>query len=161
PDGRCRAFDAAASGYVRGEGIAAIVLKSRAQAIADGDRIYALIRGSAVNQDGRTLALTSPSRAAQEAMLKAAYESAGVSPAQVDYIEAHGTATAVGDVVEVAALSTVLRPDRPADRKCLIGSVKTNIGHLECVAGLAGVIKTVLALRHRQIPPSLHFIQPN
>src|SRR5581483_1864323 len=161
PDGKCRTFDAGANGYVRGEGVAAIILKPQAQALADGDRICGLIRGSAVNQDGRTLALTAPNRAAQEAMLTSAYAAAGVSPAEIDYVEAHGTATAVGDVVEVAALSAVLRRDRPFERKCLTGSVKTNIGHLECVAGLAGLIKTVLALRHRQIPPSLNFTRAN
>ncbi|HEV2620312.1 MAG TPA: beta-ketoacyl synthase N-terminal-like domain-containing protein, partial [Acidobacteriaceae bacterium] len=124
-DGKCRTFDADANGYVRGEGAAALVLKTYSQAQADGDRIYGLIRGSAINQDGRTLALTTPNRAAQEAMLEAAYEAAAISPADVDYVEAHGTATPIGDVIEVAALSAVLQQGRPADRKCLIGSVKT------------------------------------
>ncbi|WP_460930938.1 SDR family oxidoreductase, partial [Oleiagrimonas citrea] len=161
PDGKCRTFDADANGYVRGEGAAALILKPYSKAQEDGDRVYGLIRGSAINQDGRTLALTSPNREAQEAMLTAAYEAAGISPGEVDYVEAHGTATPIGDVIEVAALSSVLQQGRSVDNKCLIGSVKTNIGHLEAAAGMAGVIKTVLSMKHRQIPASLNFEQPN
>jgi acyl transferase domain-containing protein/acyl carrier protein len=161
PDGRCHAFDAAANGFVRGEGAGMIVLKPLAQALADNDRIYAVIRGTAVNQDGRTLGLTVPSEEAQEALLRQAYQNAGVDPATVQYIESHGTGTLVGDPIEARALGRVLSAKRPADRPCLIGSVKTNIGHLEAGSGIAGLIKTALALHHRCVPGNLHFHQPN
>ncbi|EKE80856.1 type I polyketide synthase [Idiomarina xiamenensis] len=161
PDGRCYTFDARANGYVRGEGVGSIILKPLSKAVEDGDRVYCTIRGSSMNQDGRTLALTAPSRNAQEAMLASAYEAAGVSPGDIDYIEAHGTATAIGDVIEVSALSTVLRQNRKPTQQCLVGSVKTNIGHLEAAAGMAGVIKTVLAMKHRIIPPSINFSDKN
>ncbi|MGP0067607.1 MAG: amino acid adenylation domain-containing protein [Isosphaeraceae bacterium] len=161
PDGHCRAFDAQANGYVRGEGAGMVVLKPLSRALADGDPIYAVIRGGAVNQDGRTNGLTAPSRSAQEAVLRAAYRHAGISPGQVDYIEAHGTGTQLGDPIELAALGAVLGEGRGRDRLCSLGSVKTNIGHLEAAAGVAGLIKAALALRHRTIPPSLHFSQPN
>ncbi len=145
PDGRCKTFDAGADGYVRGEGAGMVVLKPLSRALADGDPIYAVIRGGAVNQDGRTNGLTAPSRSAQEAVLRAAYRQAGVSPGQVDYIEAHGTGTLLGDPIELAALGSVLGERRGADRPCALGSVKTNIGHLEAAAGVAGLIKTALA----------------
>ncbi len=161
PGGRCRTFDAGADGYVRGEGAGMVALKPLSRALADGDPIYAVIRGGAVNQDGRTNGLTAPSRSAQEAVLRAAYRQAGVSPEQVDYIEAHGTGTLLGDPIELAALGSVLGEGRGLDRPCSLGSVKTNIGHLEAAAGVAGLIKTALALRHRTIPPSLHFSRPN
>ena len=161
PDGQCRAFDAQADGYVRGEGAGMVALKPLSRAIADGDPIYAVIRGGAVNQDGRTNGLTAPSRLAQEAVLRAAYRQAGVSPGQIDYVEAHGTGTLLGDPIELAALGAVLSEGRDVDRLCALGSVKTNIGHLEAAAGVAGLIKTALALHHREIPPSLHFSQPN
>ncbi|MHB1426550.1 MAG: type I polyketide synthase, partial [Gemmataceae bacterium] len=161
PDGRCHAFDAAANGFVRGEGAGTILLKPLAQALTDNDRIYALLRGTAVNQDGRTPGLTVPSEAAQETLLRQAYQNAGVDPATVRYIEAHGTGTLVGDPIEARALGRVLSADRPADRPCLVGSVKTNIGHLEAGSGIAGLIKTALALHHRRIPGNLHFHQPN
>jgi acyl transferase domain-containing protein/NADPH:quinone reductase-like Zn-dependent oxidoreductase/aryl carrier-like protein len=161
PDGRCRAFDAAANGFVRGEGAGMIVLKPLSRALADGDRIYALIRGSAVNQDGRTPGLTVPSEEAQEALLRAAHQRAGTSPAQVQYVEAHGTGTLVGDPIEARALGRVLSAERSANRPCLLGSVKTNIGHLEAASGIAGLIKTALALHHRRIPGNLHFVHPN
>ncbi|HKM52304.1 MAG TPA: beta-ketoacyl synthase N-terminal-like domain-containing protein, partial [Isosphaeraceae bacterium] len=161
PDGRCRAFDAQADGYVRGEGAGMVALKPLSRAIADGDPIYAVIRGGAVNQDGRTNGLTAPSRLAQEAVLRGAYWQAGVSPGQIDYVEAHGTGTLLGDPIELAALGAVLSEGRDLDRRCALGSVKTNIGHLEAAAGVAGLIKTALALHHRVIPPSLHFSQPN
>ena len=161
PDGRCHAFDAGANGFVRGEGAGMILLKPLGRALADGDHIYAVIRGTAVNQDGRTPGMTVPSQAAQEALLRQAYQNAGLAPAQVQYVEAHGTGTLVGDPIEAAALGHVLSADRPADRPCLVGSVKTNIGHLEAGSGIAGVIKTALALYHRRIPGNLHFVRPN
>ncbi len=161
PDGRCRAFDAQANGYVRGEGAGAIVLKPLSLAMADGDSIYAVIRGSAINQDGRTNGLTAPSKAAQEAVLRDAYRQAGTLAGQVDYIEAHGTGTLLGDPIEVAAIGSVLAEGRAPGTHCALGSVKTNLGHLEAAAGIAGLIKTALALHHSEIPPSLNFAEPN
>jgi acyl transferase domain-containing protein len=160
-DGRCKTFDAAADGYVRGEGAGVVVLKPLSQALTDGDQIYAVLRGSATNHDGRTNGLTAPSRHAQEAVLTEAYRHAGLSPGTVQYVEAHGTGTALGDTIEANALGSVLAEGRTPDSRCLIGSVKTNIGHLEAAAGMAGLIKTALALHHREIPASLHFEQPN
>jgi acyl transferase domain-containing protein/acyl-CoA synthetase (AMP-forming)/AMP-acid ligase II/NADPH:quinone reductase-like Zn-dependent oxidoreductase/NAD(P)-dependent dehydrogenase (short-subunit alcohol dehydrogenase family)/acyl carrier protein len=160
-DGRCKAFDAKANGYVRSEGAGVVVLKPLSKAQADGDPIYAIIRGTAVNQDGRTNGLTAPNRHAQEAVLREAYQDARVAPAEIQYIEAHGTGTALGDPIEVGALSAVLAQNRPAERRCALASVKTNIGHLEGAAGVAGIIKVALALKHGEIPPSLHFEQPN
>jgi acyl transferase domain-containing protein/NADPH:quinone reductase-like Zn-dependent oxidoreductase/acyl carrier protein len=161
PDGRCHAFDAAANGFVRGEGAGFVVLKPLSRALADGDRIYALIRGSAVNQDGRTPGLTVPNEEAQVALLRQVYRRAGVDPAGVGYIEAHGTGTPVGDPIEARALGRVLSAGRVENRPCLVGSVKTNIGHLEAGSGIAGLIKTALALHHRRIPGNLHFHRPN
>ncbi|MCI0526765.1 MAG: polyketide synthase, partial [Nitrospira sp.] len=161
PDGRCKAFGAQANGYVRGEGAGMVVLKPLSNALADHDPIYAVIRGSAVNNDGRTNGLTAPNRWAQETVLRDAYQQAGVSPGQVQYVEAHGTGTLLGDPIEAKALGAVLTVDRPSGRICLLGSVKTNIGHLETAAGIAGLIKVALALKHREIPPSLHFHTPN
>jgi acyl transferase domain-containing protein len=161
PDGRCKAFDAGANGYVRGEGAGIVVLKPLSNALADRDPIYAIIRGSAVNNDGRTNGLTAPNRWAQEDVLREAYRRAEVSPGRVQYIEAHGTGTLLGDPIEARALGTVLAVDRPPGHYCAIGSVKTNIGHLETAAGIAGLIKVVLALKHQEIPPSLHFHKPN
>ncbi|OJH36748.1 hybrid non-ribosomal peptide synthetase/type I polyketide synthase [Cystobacter ferrugineus] len=160
-DGRCKAFDAAANGYVRSEGSGMIVLKPLSKALEDGDSIYALIRGGAVNQDGRSNGLTAPNPAAQEAVLRAAYEDAGVPPSRVQYVEAHGTGTKLGDPIEVKSLAAVVGADRPEGNVCALGSVKTNIGHLEAAAGIAGLIKVALSLKHRQIPPSLHFKVPN
>ncbi|HEY9405602.1 MAG TPA: type I polyketide synthase, partial [Pyrinomonadaceae bacterium] len=161
PDGRCKAFDARANGLVRGEGAGIVVLKPLSQAVADGDPIYALIHGSAVNQDGRSNGMTAPNRFAQEAVMRTAYRRAGISPGQVRYVEAHGTGTALGDPIEAMALGTVLATDRPADDYCAIGSVKTNIGHLEAAAGVAALIKVSLMLKHRTIPASLHFETPS
>lgn len=160
-DGRCKAFDARADGYVRGEGAGIVVLKPLSHALADNDPVYAVIRGSAINQDGRTTGLTAPSRGSQEAVLAAAYRRADLSAGLVQYVEANGTATPLGDRIEAAALGAVLARGRAPDSRCLIGSVKTNIGHLGAAAGVAGLIKVVLALRHRAIPPSLHFADPN
>ncbi|MEO6809431.1 MAG: amino acid adenylation domain-containing protein, partial [Isosphaeraceae bacterium] len=161
PDGRCKAFDALADGYVRGEGAGIVVLKPLSRALADGDPVYALIRGGAVNQDGRSNGLTAPSRSAQEAVLRAAYRRAGVEPGQIQYVEGHGTGTLLGDPIEANALGTVLAEGRLSGRPCALGSVKTNIGHLEAAAGAVGLIKTALALHHREIPPSLHFHEAN
>ncbi|MGA9994261.1 MAG: aminotransferase class III-fold pyridoxal phosphate-dependent enzyme, partial [Pyrinomonadaceae bacterium] len=161
PDGRCKAFDAEANGFVRSEGVGLVVLKPLSKALADGDRVYALILGSAINQDGRTNGLMAPNQSSQEAVLREAYRRAGVSPGQVQYVEAHGTGTLLGDPIEVKALGAVLATERAAENKCYIGSVKTNLGHLESAAGVAGLIKLALSLKHQQIPPSLHFSEPN
>ena len=155
PDGRCKAFDASADGFGHGEGCGIVVLKRLSDARAAGDRVLAVIRGSAVNQDGRSSSLTAPSGLAQEAVVRSALASAGVAPSLVSYVEAHGTGTALGDPIEANALAAVLGPGRA--RPLVLGSVKTNLGHLEAAAGVAGVIKVVLALGHRQIPRSLHF----
>ena len=160
-DGRCKTFDARGDGFVEGEGCAVIVLKRLADALADGDRILALVRGSAVNQDGASSGLTAPNGPSQETVIRAALERAGVTPSDVGYIEAHGTGTSLGDPIEVQALASVLGEGRPADRPLVIGSVKTNIGHTQAAAGIAGLVKLVLALQHREIPPNLHFEQPN
>jgi acyl transferase domain-containing protein/acyl-CoA synthetase (AMP-forming)/AMP-acid ligase II/acyl carrier protein len=161
PDGRCKAFDAGANGIVRGEGAGVIILKPLSKALSDSDPIYAVIRGSAVNQDGSTNGIAAPNPKAQEEVLREAYRMAGVSPGQVDYVETHGTGTLLGDPIEAKALGEVLAASRPVDKPCAIGSVKTNIGHLEAAAGIAGVIKVALSLKHREIPPSLHFQVPN
>ncbi len=159
PDGRCKTFDAAANGYVRGEGCGMIVLKRLSDAVADGDNILALIRGSAVNQDGRSSGLTVPNGPSQQAVIRRALETGGIDPSQVSYVEAHGTGTSLGDPIEVGALGAVFQDHR--EHPLLIGSVKTNIGHLESGAGIAGLMKTVLALHHGEIPPNLHFNEPS
>ncbi|XXX73808.1 type I polyketide synthase [Sorangium sp. So ce134] len=156
-DGRCKTFDAQANGFVRGEGCGIVVLKRLSDALADGDPVLALIRGSAVNQDGRSTGLTAPSVLAQKALLRQALDSAGVSASEVGYVEAHGTGTPLGDPVEMEALRDVLGKPREDGSTCVLGAVKTNIGHLEAAAGIAGVIKAVLALQHGEIPANLHF----
>ena len=161
PDGRCRTFDAQANGYVRGEGCGVVVLKPLASALADGDTIYAVVRGSALNQDGRSNGLTAPNGQAQEEVIHQALTAARIEPAQVRYVEAHGTGTPLGDPVEVQALQAVYGKDRDSDFPLVIGSVKTNIGHLEAAAGMAGLIKTALSLHHGQIPRHLHFKEAN
>ncbi|HTB80149.1 MAG TPA: beta-ketoacyl synthase N-terminal-like domain-containing protein, partial [Opitutaceae bacterium] len=160
---RCRAFDAAADGYVRGEGCGMIVLKRLSDARAAGDNILAVVRGSAINQDGRSNGLTAPNGPAQQVVVREALKRAKVKPAEIGYIEAHGTGTPLGDPIEVEALKAVLLEGRGPERVCGIGSVKTNIGHLEAAAGIAGLIKVVLALRHEHIPPNLHLqsLNPN
>ena len=152
PDGRCKSFDASADGYGRGEGCGVLVLKRLADAQRDGDRVLGVILGSAVAQDGRTDGIMAPSQHAQENLLRIACRNARVAPVELDYIEAHGTGTCLGDPIEVRALSAVAGVGRPADQPCLIGSVKANIGHLEAASGVAGVIKAVLALWHGVIP---------
>ncbi|WP_438939825.1 type I polyketide synthase, partial [Catenulispora rubra] len=162
PDGHCYTFDARANGYVRAEGAGLVVLKPLRAALDDGDRIHAVIRGSAVNNDGGGTGLTTPSSQAQEAVIRAACRAAGVPPHQVQYVELHGTGTKVGDPVEAEALGNALGKPREADSPPLaVGSVKTNIGHLEAAAGIAGLMKTVLSLKHRELPASLHFDTPN
>ncbi|WP_447008064.1 type I polyketide synthase [Saccharothrix isguenensis] len=161
PDGRCHTFDARANGYVRGEGGGLVVLKPLENALADGDEVYCVIHGGAVNNDGGGLHLTTPDARAQERLLRAAYLDAGVDPGEVQYVELHGTGTRVGDPVEAAALGAVLGTAREAGRPVPVGSVKTNIGHLEGAAGIAGLIKAALAIRHRRVPRSLHFDTPN
>ncbi|MCB0171116.1 MAG: type I polyketide synthase [Anaerolineae bacterium] len=160
PDGRCKTFDARADGFVRGEGCGVVVLKRLADALMDGDNILAVIRGSAVNQDGRTNVLTAPSGQAQQAVVQQALNNAGLTPDQISYIEAHGTGTSLGDPIEVEALAQVIG-SRSSDNLCVLGSVKTNIGHLEAAAGIAGLIKVVLSLQHQTIPPHLHFNKIN
>jgi len=161
PAGRCKTFDADADGYVRGEGCGVVALKRLADAVRDRDHIAALIRGSAVNNDGRSSGLTAPSGPAQRAVIAAALSAAAVAPAQIDYVEAHGTGTALGDPIEVRALAAALAAGRPVDQPFYLGSVKTNIGHLEAAAGIAGLIKVVLALGQGVIPPHLHLARPN
>ncbi|MFB9547707.1 beta-ketoacyl synthase N-terminal-like domain-containing protein, partial [Micromonospora sagamiensis] len=155
-DGRCKSFDAAADGYVRGEGCGMVVLKRLADARRDGDPVLAVIRGTAMNQNGRGEALTAPHAGSQEAVVRDALRDAGVTPDQVDLIEAHGVGTPLADVVEATALTSVFGADRDADRPCALGAVKTNIGHLEMAAGIASLIKVVLSLQHGTIPPHLH-----
>ena len=160
-DGRCKTFDAAADGFVRGEGCGMVVLKRLSDAERDGDRILGVIRGSAVNQDGASAGLTAPNGPAQEEVIREALARAGVAPAEVDYLEAHGTGTELGDPVEVVAAASVYGPGREAERPLLLGSVKTNVGHLEGAAGVAGLIKVLLSLRAGEIPKHLHFERPN
>jgi amino acid adenylation domain-containing protein len=160
PDGRCKVFDAKADGYVRGEGAGLVVLKRLRDALADGDPIYAVIRGSAVHQDGRTNGLMAPSRDSQEAVLRAAWRDAAVPPQHVQYVEAHGTGTLLGDSIEARALGAVMGASR-LNGPCFVGSVKSNFGHLEAAAGVAGLIKVALSLRERALPPSLHYDTPN
>jgi len=161
PDGRCKAFDDSANGYVRGEGCAAIVLKRLSDALADGDPIWAVVRGSAVNQDGRSNGLTAPNGAAQQQLIRDALRNAGVAPHELQYVEAHGTGTALGDPIEINSLNAVTSAGRPKSQPLLVGSCKPNIGHLEPAAGIAGLIKAVLCLNHRQLPPSLFCEKPN
>ncbi|MCA9008272.1 MAG: thioester reductase domain-containing protein [Planctomycetaceae bacterium] len=161
PSGQCFAFDERANGYVRGEGAGLVYLKPLSRAQQDGDRIYAVVRAAVVNQDGHTSSMTVPGVKSQMEMLRQAYHQAGFSPHQVDYVEAHGTGTPVGDPIESEALGNVLGKGRPSSRKCLIGSVKTNIGHLESGSGIAGMIKSALVLHHRMIPPNQNFKTPN
>jgi acyl transferase domain-containing protein/NADPH:quinone reductase-like Zn-dependent oxidoreductase/acyl carrier protein len=161
PDGRCKTFDAAADGYVRGEGCGVIVIKRLEDAVRDGDRIRAVIRGSAINQDGASGGLTVPNGVAQQRVITDALKRSGLEPSDVDYLEAHGTGTSLGDPIEVQAAGAVLGEGRDADRPLLIGSAKTNIGHLEAAAGIAGVIKVILSLENELLPQHLHFENPS
>lgn len=156
PDGRCKPFSTAADGIGRGEGCAAVLLKRLSDAERDGDRVLAVVRATAVNSDGRSAGLLAPNPVAQEALLHTAYARAGLAAAHIDYVEAHGTGTPLGDPIEAGALGAVLGQGRESDQPLLLGSVKGNIGHLESAAGIAGLVKTVLALHHDRVPPSLH-----
>ena len=158
-DGRCRAFDASGHGYVRGEGVCAAILKRQSQAESDGDTIRAVVRGTAVNHDGRKQGITLPSSEAQEELIRRTYKIADVDPAHTQYFEAHGTGTAAGDPRETRAIGAVFSTDR--EHALNVGSVKTNIGHLEGASGLAGIIKATLSLENKKIPPNMHFSSPN
>ncbi|MFZ0546860.1 MAG: condensation domain-containing protein, partial [Candidatus Promineifilaceae bacterium] len=159
-DGHCKTFDAKADGYVRGEGCGVVVLKRLSDAQRDGDTVLAVLRGSAVNQDGRSNGLTAPNGRAQQAVIRQAMDDAGVEPSEIDYIEAHGTGTPLGDPIEIQALRAVLDGQKNG-RPIYVGSVKTNIGHLESAAGIAGLIKVILSLRHGCIPPHLNYTELN
>src|ERR1700722_1503271 len=161
PDGKCKTFDAAADGYVRGEGVGVVIVKRLADAIRDGDRIRAVIRGSAVNQDGASGGLTGPNGVAQQRVITDALAHAGVAAGDVGYLEAHGTGTSLGDPIEVQAAAAAFGKGREDGRPLLIGSVKTNIGHLEAAAGIAGLIKIILSLEHEELPKHLHFQNPS
>lgn len=161
PDKACKTFDVLANGFVRGEGAGVVALKRLSDALANRDRIYAVILTTAINQDGRTLGISVPDGEAQMAITRQACALAGIKPAAIRYAEVHGTGTPVGDPIEANALGTVLGEGRLLTKPCLFGSVKTNIGHLEAGAGVAGLIKLALILHHGQIPPNLHFITPN
>ncbi|MFG2087065.1 SDR family NAD(P)-dependent oxidoreductase [Spirillospora sp. NPDC048824] len=160
-DGHCKAFDASADGMVRAEGCGAVVMKRLSDAVRDGDRILAVVKGSGVNSDGRSNGLVAPNSDAQRALLRDVYASAGIDTREVDYVEAHGTGTFLGDPIEAKAVGDVLGAGREPDAPLLLGSAKSNLGHMESAAGIAGLIKTVLALHHRVIPPSAHYKEPN
>src|SRR6185503_14359277 len=161
PSGKCHSFDARADGYVRGEGIGVVILKPLARALADGDRVYAVIRATAVNQDGQTSTITVPSAEAQSALLREALADAGLRPDDVTFVESHGTGTPVGDPIEAHAIGSVFGKDRADGQRVMIGAVKSAIGHLESAAGIAGVIKTALCISHGAIPPNYNFAKPN
>lgn len=161
PDGRCKTFDADANGYVRGEGCGVVILKRMSDALADGDNILAVIRGSAVNHNGRSSSLVAPNGPSQQTLIRQTLENAGVEPSQVSYVEVQGTGTSLGQPIEVEALAAVYGENRNQDNLLVIGSVKTNIGHLEAASGMASIIKVILAMQHQQIPPHLHFHRPN
>ncbi len=161
PDGRCKTWDSRANGYVRGEGAGMVVLKKLSDALRDGDAVYAVIRATASNQDGRTPGITVPSGEAQKQLAREALQMAGIAADHVRYVEAHGTGTPVGDPIEAKALGEVFGQARTDGQKCMVGSVKTNIGHLEAAAGVAGLIKAALVLKNKQVPPHLHLINPN
>src|SRR5690606_28215249 len=160
PDGHCKTFDAAADGFVRSEGCGVVLIQRLSDALADGDRIWALVRGWAVNQAGPTSAFAVPNGLAQAQVLRDALAAARVDPASVGYVEAHGTGTSLGDPIEMEAIASVYGAQRDIGQPLWVGAVKSNVGHLEAAAGVTGLIKTVLALWHRQIPPNVHFRHP-
>ncbi len=161
PDGQCKSFDNQANGFVPGEGVGVVILKPLARAIADGDQIHAVIKGSGCNQSGKTNGISAPSGVAQTELATAVYEQAKIDPDTITFMEAHGTATKLGDMVEVSALTNAFQRSTARQQFCALGSVKSNIGHTAAASGIASMIKAVLALRHRQLPPSLHFKTPN
>jgi acyl transferase domain-containing protein/acyl carrier protein len=161
PDGRCKSFDAAANGYARGEGCGVVVLKRMSDALADGDRILALVKGSAVNQDGKSNGLTAPNGLAQQGVIRQALENAGVDAADIQYIEAHGTGTPLGDPIEMEAVGRIFQQTHSAESPLFVGSAKTNVGHTEACAGMVGIIKVIQALRQETIPPNVHFRDPS
>jgi acyl transferase domain-containing protein/NADPH:quinone reductase-like Zn-dependent oxidoreductase/NAD(P)-dependent dehydrogenase (short-subunit alcohol dehydrogenase family) len=161
PDGRCKTFDSQANGFVPSEGCGVVVLKPLADALRDGDRVYAVIRGTAVNQDGCTNVLTAPNGLAQQEVIRAALKNGHVAPSSISYVETHGTGTALGDPIEVEALAEVLGAESPEAGRCALGAVKSNLGHLEAAAGIAGLIKAALALDREEIPPNLHYSELN
>ncbi|GDY59745.1 hypothetical protein SVIO_103680 [Streptomyces violaceusniger] len=167
PDGVCRPFDEGANGMVRGEGVGALYLKPLSRALADGDTVHGLVRGSGVGHSGRVPSMTVPNPAAQAELIASVYRRAGVDPRTVTYIEAHGTATNVGDPIEVRGLRKAFADlmggaeNQPVEPWCALGSVKSNVGHLEAAAGLAGTVKTLLAMRHGALPASIHFDTAN
>ncbi len=162
PSGACRAFDASADGFVRAEGAGVVILRPLADAIADGNPIYAVIRGTGISSDGRDGGhMMAPGRHGQMQAMRDAYDQAGVAPSEIHYVEAHGTGTNIGDPVEIAALAEVMGPGRPADRPLLVASVKGNLGHTESASGIAGLIKAALSIHHRELPAQLHFETPN
>jgi acyl transferase domain-containing protein/acyl carrier protein len=161
PAGACKTFDASAAGYVRGEGCGVIVLKRLSTAVADGDQILSVIRGSAVNHNGRNSSLVAPHGPSQQALIRSALAQGGVNPAQVSYVEVQGTSTALGQPIEVEALSAVFGENRSPDQPLWMGSVKTNLGHLEAASGMASLMKVILSMQHGEIPPHLHFNTPN
>lgn len=161
PDGQCKTFDASADGYARGEGCGVVILKTLAQALADGDEVLSVIRGTGVNHDGASNGLTAPSGKAQEKVIRAALESADIQANQVHFVEAHGTGTSLGDPIEMNALGRVYSENRRAGDPLIVGSVKTNFGHLESAAGMAGLLKCILVLQQGSIPPHLNFKEPN
>lgn len=161
PEGRCKTFDSGADGYARGEGAGVVILKPLSQALTDNDFVYALIRGTGVNQDGHTNGITVPRGESQEQLMREVYQNAGILPRQIRYVEAHGTGTPTGDPIEANAIANVIAADLPPGEKCIVGSVKTNIGHLEAASGAAGLIKSVLILQNKQIPAHLHLKNVN
>lgn len=160
-DGRSYTYDSRGTGYGRGEGVVSLLLKPLDVAIRDNNNIRAIIRNTGANQDGKTNGITFPSSKAQAKLIESVYQAAGLDPADTDYVEAHGTGTAIGDPVEAEALSIAFTKDRPSDMPLLVGSVKTNIGHLEAASGLAGIIKAIYALENGMIPPNINFEVPN
>ena len=161
PDGRCKTFDGSADGFVRSEGCGVVVLKRLEQALEDGDNILAVIRGSAVNQDGRSSGLTVPNGPSQQTVIRQALENSKVDASDISYIEAHGTGTSLGDPIEIGALGAIFSKTHSPQQPLIVGSVKTNIGHLEAAAGIAGLIKVILSLQHEEIPSHLHFQNPS
>src|SRR5262249_49970231 len=161
PDGRSKAFSADANGFGRGEGCGVLILKRLSDAVAAGDKVLALIRGSAVNHDGASSGFTVPNLLAQQEVMRQAQRNARIASASIAYIEAHGTGTELGDPIEVQALTSVFCKDRSPESPLFLGSVKSNIGHLEAAAGVAGLIKVVLSLQHEEIPAHLHFARPS